>query len=104
MAAGVRVLRAEGRPEGVDLGQRQAVGLDIELPRDRQERLAAEEILREIDLAPRVRGRLARSNVDTPNNAAAPSASDAVRIGVLTQKKPFSPNQTSRYSPRRAGC
>jgi hypothetical protein len=50
MAAGVRVL-AEGRSEGVDLGQCEAVGLDIELPRDRQERLAAEEILREIDLA-----------------------------------------------------
>ncbi len=51
VAAGVRVLGAEGRPEGINLGQRQAVGLDIELPRDRQERLAAEEILREIDLA-----------------------------------------------------
>jgi hypothetical protein len=25
-------------PEGLDLGQRQAVGLDVELPRDRQER------------------------------------------------------------------
>jgi hypothetical protein len=30
----------------VDLGQRQAVSLDVELPRDRQERLAAKEILR----------------------------------------------------------
>jgi hypothetical protein len=38
-------------PKGVDLGKRQAVRLDVELPRDRQERLAAEEILREIDLA-----------------------------------------------------
>jgi hypothetical protein len=51
VAGGVRVLGAEGRPEGVDLGQREAVGLDIELARDRQERLAAKEILREIDLA-----------------------------------------------------
>ena len=51
VAAGVRVLGAEGRPEGVDLGECQAVGLDIELPRDRQERLAAKEILGEIDLA-----------------------------------------------------
>src|SRR5712671_8071719 len=41
----------KGRPEGVDLGERQAVGLDIELPRDRQERLAAKEVLREIHLA-----------------------------------------------------
>ena len=51
MTAGVRVLGAKGRPEGVNLGQRQAIGLDIELPRDRQERLAAKEILSEIDLA-----------------------------------------------------
>ncbi len=51
MAAGVRVLRAECRPERVDLGERQAVGLDVELPRHRQERLAAKEILREIHLA-----------------------------------------------------
>ena len=50
VAAGIRVLRAEGRPEGVDIGQCQAIGLDVELPRDRQERLAAKEILREIDL------------------------------------------------------
>ena len=50
MAAGVRVIGAEGRPEGVDLGQCQPVGLEIELPRDRQECLAAEEILREIQL------------------------------------------------------
>ena len=34
VAAGVRVLGTEGRPEGVDLGQRQTVGLDIELARD----------------------------------------------------------------------
>jgi hypothetical protein len=33
--------------------ERQAVGLDVELPRYRQERLAAEEILREIHLAMR---------------------------------------------------
>ena len=34
VAAGVRVLGAEGRPERINLGQRQAIGLDIELPRD----------------------------------------------------------------------
>src|SRR5262249_10818662 len=50
VAAGVRVLGAERRPEGVDLGERETRGLDVELPRPRQERLAAEEILREIDL------------------------------------------------------
>ena len=51
VAAGVRVLGAEGRPEGVDLGQREAVGLDVELAGDGEERLAAEEVLREVDLA-----------------------------------------------------
>ena len=51
VAAGVRVLGTEGRAESVDLGEREAVGLDIELPRHRRERLAAKEILREIDLA-----------------------------------------------------
>jgi hypothetical protein len=86
VAAGVRVLGAEGRPEGVDLGECQAVGFDIELPRHRQKRLAAKEILREIDLALRVRGKLARSRLDTRNNAPAPSASEAVITGVLTQK------------------
>jgi hypothetical protein len=51
VAAGVRILGAEGWAERVDLGERQAIGLDIELPRDRQKRLAAKEILRKIDLA-----------------------------------------------------
>ena len=39
---------------------------------------------------PDVRGRLARSRVDTRNMAPAPSASLAVMIGVWTQKKPRS--------------
>jgi hypothetical protein len=51
VVAGVRVLGAEGRPERMDLGQREAVHLDIELPRDRQKRLATEQVLHEIDLA-----------------------------------------------------
>ena len=37
-----------------------------------------------------VRGRFARSSVETRNIAPAPSASDAVMIGVWTQKKPCS--------------
>jgi hypothetical protein len=32
----LRVLGAEGRAEGVDLGQREAVGLDVQLARDGQ--------------------------------------------------------------------
>ena len=45
MAAGVRILSAKGRAEGVDLGQRKAVGLDVQLSRHGEEGLAAEEIL-----------------------------------------------------------
>ncbi len=50
MPAGVGVLRAERRAEGVDLRQREAVALDVQLPRDGEERLAAEEVLREVGL------------------------------------------------------
>src|SRR6516162_11739665 len=42
VAAGVGVLRAKRRPERVDLGERETVRLHVELPRHRQERLAAE--------------------------------------------------------------
>ena len=51
VAARVRVLRAEGGPERVDVGQRQAVGLDVELARDGQEGGLAEEVLRVVDRA-----------------------------------------------------
>ena len=53
MAAGVGVLGAKCRAEGVDLGEREAVGLDVELSRYGQERLAAEKVLAEVDLAGR---------------------------------------------------
>ena len=108
--AGVRVLGAKRRPERVDLRQRHAIRLDVELARHRQECLAAEEVLREIDLARGVRGRFVRSSVDTRNISPAPSASDAVMIGVLTQKKPFVVKEAvdrmrdrmrARASPRR---
>jgi hypothetical protein len=64
---GVAVLGAEGRPERVHLAERQAVRLDVELPRDGEVGLLAEEVLAEVDLAGSVRGRLARSSVDTRN-------------------------------------
>ena len=51
VAARVRVLRAERRPERVDLRHRQAVGLDVELARHGQARLLAEEVLVAVDLA-----------------------------------------------------
>ena len=89
MAGGVGVLGAERRAEGVDLGEREAVGLDVELARYGQERLAAEEVLPKSILPAGVRGRLARSSVETRNSAPAPSASVEVMIGVCTQKKPF---------------
>jgi hypothetical protein len=43
MAAVVRVLGAKGRIEGVNFGQREAIGLDVELARDRRERFAAKK-------------------------------------------------------------
>ena len=46
--AGVRVLGAKGRAEGVHLGEREAVGLDVELAGDGKEGLAAEEVLGKI--------------------------------------------------------
>jgi hypothetical protein len=49
VAAGVRVLGAEGRAEGVDPAHRQAIGLDVELARDRQVGLLAEEVLVPVD-------------------------------------------------------
>ena len=46
--AGVAVLGAERRPERVDLRQRQAVGLDVQLAADGQKRFLAEEVLGEV--------------------------------------------------------
>ena len=48
VAAGVAVLRAERRPECVDLRERETVGLDVELTADGQERFLPEEVFREI--------------------------------------------------------
>ena len=52
VARGVAVLGTEGRPERVDLAQREAVRLDVELAGHGEERLLAEEITAEVDLAP----------------------------------------------------
>ena len=46
VAAGVAVLRAERRPECVDLRERETVGLDVELTADGQERFLPEEVFR----------------------------------------------------------
>ncbi len=51
MAGGVGVLGAEGRAERVDLAQRQAVRLDVQLAGHGQEGFLAEEIAAEIHLA-----------------------------------------------------
>ena len=51
VARRVRVLGAEGRTESVDVPKRHRVGLALKLPRDRQVRASAEEVLRIIDLA-----------------------------------------------------
>ena len=50
VAAGVGVLGAESGPEGIDLAHGQAVGLHLQLARDREEGLAAEKVLAEIHL------------------------------------------------------
>jgi hypothetical protein len=52
VARGVRVLGTEGRAEGVDLAQRQAIGLDVELAGHRQVGLLAEEVLVLKSIAP----------------------------------------------------
>ena len=49
MPAGVRVLGPEGGPERVDVRERQAVRLDVELARHGEEGRPAEEVLGEID-------------------------------------------------------
>src|SRR5262249_782669 len=100
VAAGVGVLGAEGRPEGVDPREREAVRLDVELPRDGEESLAAEEVLAVVDaprLGAREVGEIERGDakqracaLPLGRGAAAASASGAVMIGVLTQKKPCS--------------
>ena len=65
MPAGVAVLGAERRPERVDLRQRAAVRLDVQLTADREERLAAEEVLREVGAAfGRARNRVAVGEVE----------------------------------------
>ncbi len=51
MPAGVGVLGAEGGAERIDLRQREAVRLDVQLSGDGEEGLAPEEVLREVDPA-----------------------------------------------------
>src|SRR5689334_24569333 len=51
MAAGIRVLRAERRAERIDLRHRHAIGFDVELSGDGEERLAPEEVLAEVNFA-----------------------------------------------------
>ncbi len=51
MAAGVGVLGAEGRAEGINLRQRTGVGLAVQLAGNGQERLFTEEVFVEIDFA-----------------------------------------------------
>jgi hypothetical protein len=51
MTAGVAVLGAERRAEGVDLGEGEAIALDVQLAADGEEGLLAEEILAEVSTA-----------------------------------------------------
>ena len=88
VAAGVSSSRRGRSGRTYKLGQRQAIGLEIELPRDRQERFAAEELLREIHLAHR-RGRLCKIEDQDPNKAPAPSASAGGKFGVYDPEIPL---------------
>ena len=91
VAAGVGVLRAERGPEGVDLRQRQAVGLDVELAGDGEERLACRRSPARSRPCRRACAAGSRGRAcETRNISPAPSASEAVMIGVFTQKKPSS--------------
>src|SRR5258706_2108838 len=56
MPAGVAVFGAERRAESVDLRQRAAVRLDVQLAADRQKGFPAEKILREVEAAVRRAG------------------------------------------------
>ena len=78
VARRVRVLGAEGRAEGVDVGEGQREDLGFELSADREVGALAEEVLREIGAA------LPRSSVVTWNIWPAPSASDAEITGACT--------------------
>src|SRR5260221_1384531 len=51
MAGRIRVLRAEAGTERVDLGQRLAVALDVQLPGDGEVSQTAKQLLVEVDLA-----------------------------------------------------
>jgi hypothetical protein len=51
MPAGVAVFGPERRSEGINLRQRAAVGLDVQLAADREKRLFAEEITGEVGAA-----------------------------------------------------
>jgi hypothetical protein len=50
VAAGIRILRPESRAERIDLGQCEAVTLDVELPGYRQKSFPSEKVCREIRL------------------------------------------------------
>ena len=111
VAAGVGVLGAEGRPEGVDLAEREAVGLDVELARHGQERLAAEEILREVDLAlrrARQVGEIERRDAEQRARALGVGRGDDRRVdpeeAVARRRSGGSPAPAcgARASPRRS--
>ena len=60
--------QVKGRPEGVDLGEYQPVGLDIELPRDRQKRLAAKKSCANLPCVTSEPKAVATSIVDASSN------------------------------------
>ena len=92
VAAGVRVLGAEGGTEGVDVAERQRRDLGLELARHGEEGLAPKKSCDEVHAAAsrKCAGRIAGSRVETRNSSPAPSASDAVMMGECSRMKPRS--------------
>ena len=83
VAARVRVLGAERRPECVDLGQGETVGLDVESARHREKGFAAEEILGKVDRTLRRARQVREFKRRDAEQCAGPSASEEVMMGVL---------------------
>ena len=85
VARGVRVLGAEGRPEGIDVAEGHGEGLAVQLSAHGQVRFLAEEVLREIDgavFSARRGVRVERGHAEHLARAFAVAAGDEGRVHV----------------------
>src|SRR4030095_6713591 len=72
MAARVRVLRAEGGSERIDVRERETIRLDVELSRHREKCFPPEEILPEIDLPFVITGQVHQVEYGYPEQGSGP--------------------------------